>query len=505
MKANFTHSQGSVLAMTMLLTGTLSICVAAYFQSLVPKYRSVCQGASWQEALHGAEAGADYTIQQMNSWASAETDPDSYPWTTNNWAYTDSSYTKNGQRTLASSALPNLGGNSSVRVTKIAVDVYTRDTSSSANSSYCPWFRIRSTARADLPGKYTSADSRDGVLRRMKLNARNGAADDPHVTRTVEVVVRPRYRFSRAIVAMNNLTLGSSAPWMVDSFDSRDTAKSNPGTSAGGLYPAGSSGEIQTNGDIASAKQNPANAPYGPLISGNNAVVKGNVSTNGGDNPGTSTHENVSGSTNMDQSRISPDFSDDYPLPIEPLWTSWTYQGNNPSSFVTGTQANPTRYAITGNQGKLVITAPPVGTTGYVEIIVTGNLSTGSGSNAGITVPPNVYATIWVRGDVDFGSGNINSDSGSSKVATHLTVYGTGSTGTVKTGGSAVQILSFYGPAYNATLNGNVETTGAFVVRDFTISGGGNGGFHYDEALGAGGPVNGWDVASNFEDNRADL
>jgi hypothetical protein len=499
------HLQGSALTMAMLVIAALTLCVAAFFQTLVPRYRSIYQGASWQEALHGAEAGADLAIQSLNSWATSIDDPDTYPWSAMNWTTPDEPYALNGERSLAAAFLPRPGGNSNVRVTKLTVDVYTRD-SAGSSPSYCPWFRIRSTARANLPGQYTTTDSRDSVLRRMKLGAKNGAAVDPHVTRTVEVIVRPRFRFSRAITVKNHMTLANDEAWVVDSFDSSDTAKSDPGTMAGGIYPAGNDGEIQPNGDIASAKENPASDPYGPLIVGNGAIVRGSVQTSRGDDPSTVAHENVSGSQNMDQSRITDDF-DEQILPLtEPTWTSTTYQGNNPPSFVTGSRSNPTRYAITGDLGTFSVTAPESG-TGYIEILVTGDLSTGTGTSAGIIVPQNVFATVWVRGDVNFGNGSINTDNGSSKVASHLTIYGTNTSGlsTFQISGEGTQALTFYGPNYDATLDGTVVTTGSIVVRNFSVIGPGGGGFHYDEALGHGGAVAGWEVASNFEDSRTDL
>ena len=152
------------------------------------------------------------------------------------------------------------------------------------------------------------------------------------------------------------------------------------------------------------------------------------------------------------------------------------------------------------------MTAPASG-TGYIEIIVTGNLSTGNGGSAGITIPPTVNASIWVNGNIDFGNGEINSNGSSSKVASHLIVYGvsTAASPTFSASGNATQILALYAPSYSATLNGTVDTTGAFIVKNFSVNGGGNGGFHYDESLGKGGLIGGWDVASNFEDTRGDL
>jgi len=511
MKALHKSANGSVLIFTIILVGLLALSVASYYTNLIPKFRGAYQGAAWHEALHGAEAGADYALRQLNDWIPATSDPNSYPWTANNWTITDSTYATNGERSLATASLPFLGGPSNVRVTKITADVYTRE-DFGANPTYNPWFRIRSTARADLPGKSVSADSRDIALRRMKLAAKTGGgADDPHVTRTVEIIARPRYTFSRAITAVNNMSLGRSSGWQVDSFDSTDTAKSIPGTSAGGYYPGVGHAEVQSNGGIASAKANPAWSPYGPLIDGNGANVLGDVQTNGGDNPNTTAFENVSGSSGMDQTRIFSNFNEDILTPVAPTWSSWTYQGPAPASFTTGTKAGPTRYAVTGNLGTFAVTPPATG-TGYIEIIVTGNLNTGAGAGAGITIPPNVYATLWVNGNINFGNANINSNAASSNVASHLTVYGTGSSGTLTSdadtfsaSGNAVEILTLIAPNYLADLDGTVTTIGSFIVRNFTISGGGNGGFHYDESLGTGGPISGWEAASNFEDTRGEL
>ena len=118
-----------------------------------------------------------------------------------------------------------------------------------------------------------------------------------------------------------------------------------------------------------------------------------------------------------------------------------------------------------------------------------------------------MYATIWVNGNIDFGNGSINSSSSSSKVASHLSINGVGTIGspTFSASGNATQILTLNAPNYNATLNGTVDTTGSFIVKNFSINGGGNGGFHYDETLSRSGLMSGWDVASNFEDTRGDL
>ncbi len=319
----------------------------------------------------------------------------------------------------------------------------------------------------------------------------------------VEVIIKPRYLFDNAIVTMQSLSLGNSANWGVDSFDSSDTNKSDPGTTAGGVYPASAS-KVQSNGDIATLDPEPTGVTYGPLISGNGATVKGDVSTKGGDDPSTTTHENVSGSGGMTQTRISDTFDEDFPNIAAPSWGANFFAppvGN--TGFGTGTKSAPDRYIVNGNLGAFYVKAPASG-TGYVEIAVNGSLKTGNGNKSVVDIPPNVYATIYVSGDVNFGNGSINSDSASSQVASHLTVIGTGSSGTYSASGNAVQTLSFYGPNYAISFNGTVTTNGAVVGASFSISGGGNGGFHYDEALGKGGTIAGWEVASYFDDARMD-
>ena len=180
-----------------------SLVIGAFYSVLTPKYRSIYQSASWQESLHGAEAGADYGLLLLNQLAASTRNPDAYDWTTNHWTYSDALYTSNGERILDTNYLPTLGGSNHVAVTQLAVDVYTRDSA----PPYTPWYRIRSTARADLPGKYINVDKRDAELRRMKLTAKNGSLDDPHVSRTVELIARPKFRFSRAITTAQDMSL----------------------------------------------------------------------------------------------------------------------------------------------------------------------------------------------------------------------------------------------------------------------------------------------------------
>ncbi len=320
----------------------------------------------------------------LNQFASTTKDPDAYDWAGSQWSYSNASYVTNGERTLNSGSLPSLGGPNNVAVTGLAVDVYTRDSA----APYTPWFRIRSTARADVSGRFVSADKRDAALRRMKLGAKAGSVSTPYVTRTVELIARPRLRFSRAITTALDMTLGNSANWGVDSFDSSDTAHSDPGAIAGGLYPS-SAAERLANGSIATLKPEPLGVTYGPLISGNGANVAGDVLTVGGDDPGTAAHENVSGSGGMDPNRIHDDFDEDIPPVAEPVWTFVSANPPGNTGFVTGgSPSTRTRYIINGNLGAFAVLPPVAGSTGYVEILVNGNLSIGNGNGAKVVIPP---------------------------------------------------------------------------------------------------------------------
>ncbi len=495
-------SSGSTLLAATFTIAIGALLIGAFYQTLMPRFRSVHQSASWHDALQGAEAGANHTVHALNQFALSTANADNYDWAANGWTFTDSNYVANGERTLATASMPALGGNNNVALTRVAVDVYTRATS----ARNPPWFRIRSTARADLPGRFTSADRRDLPLRRMKLGAKSGGVADPHVTRTVEVIAKPQYRFSNAITTRLDLRLGNSSGWIVDSFDSTDAFKSEVGSSAGGYYPA-SLAKRQSNGNIGSMMTAPNGTPYTALIHASGATVAGEVWTNGGDNPNTTSHENVSNNTNVDPNRIHDTFYREFQGVTEPVWTSTTAAPSGNTAFTTGTQFSPRRYIVNGPLGGFTVTAPASGTTGFIEIIVKGNLDTNLSSSKDIVIPPNVYATIYVNGNVDFSNGMINASTQSSRVASRLTLYGlsTAANATYVASGNAVQILSFYGPNYGVALNGTVTTVGSVVSKTFTIDGGGNGGFHYDESLGRGGDIESWKTASYFDDSRTDL
>ena len=492
---------GSTLFIAVMTIALCSIVIATYLQTLMPKFRSAHQAMAWRESLQAAEAGVNHALTELNTMAAANSDSSNYPWAAKGWSLIDALFSLNGERILDAALLPVLGSSSNSSVANLSIDVYTRQ----PTAPYHPWFRIRSTGQSALPDRLLSGDRRDGRLRRMKLSAKEAGKSSPFVKRTVEAIVKPRHRFSRAITTVADLSLGNSSNWTVDSFDSSNPDKSDAGTSAGGIYPADPTKRLE-NGNIASARTLPAESPYGELIDGNGARVHGQVQTSGGDNPGTVERENVTGNFNMDQSRIRDDFDDYIPPPPTPSWPVSLPPPIANGSFLAGTESVPLRYTVFGNLGSFQVLPAPPGTTGYIEILVKGNLNIGSGNSAEIIIPPNVKAMVYVQGNVDFGNGMVNTGTGSSKVASHLTVFGlsTSPSASYRASGNTEQALTFYGPNYDVDLNGTVKSTGAMVSKSFRISGGGNGGFHYDEVLGLSGDIMGWVLVSYFEDTRGE-
>jgi hypothetical protein len=119
-------------------------------------------------------------------------------------------------------------------------------------------------------------------------------------------------------------------------------------------------------------------------------------------------------------------------------------------------------------------------------------------------------ATLYVKGNIDFGNGLVNTTAASSKKAGNLIIYGAPPVNadgslpvrTLNSNGNPEIAAAFYGPSYRVTLRGTAEWYGAVAAYSFSINGGGSGGFHYDEALGGAGFIKKFEIVSSFEDSR---
>lgn len=520
-RAPLPRERGGTLVLALVLMAVLAFAAAQTLRRVGPKLQQAAQTAAWQEARLGAEGGIDVA---MNELVKNATGPSSGSWS--GWKQNDHGLivpVVAGTLNTVQSVLSLLG--ISVSVSKpIFLDNQKVDTGSGAASQvdvqlwaiyptknpYNRWFRIRSMATCAISGPtYIVTDKLDGPLRRLSLNRMRPQLqkDDvgapmtvppPSSSRIIEVLVEPIMSFELAILADRSLSLATSGTWSVDSYDSRDPQKSN----SDGTYPGRKSPKAQANGNIACNLGRPGDALYGPLIAGNAAKVRGVVATNGGDDPGTPSHENVSGSGGMDPARIRDDFYREMKPVNRPTGGIMLPQPLLGLPFLAGTESAPTQYLVTGNLGDLRIASPPEGINGAIIIMVNGNLDVVSGT---MTIPENVTAQIYVRGNIDFHNNVVNLAPSSSKRPAQLQIFGEAANGehrTLRAFGDAAICAAFYGPDYDVQLTDNVQWYGAVGARSFEMLGGGTGGFHYDEALGTAGLPIGFRIVRYVEDVR---
>ena len=529
------RSTGSVIVVALLSLVVISLAAAAVLRTVVPRYHVSHQTAGWQEARLAAEAGIDLALERLNANVPNVT-ASTADWT--GWKQ-DATTAATGAMLSQSTATAVRGlvatGNALTATPSIYLDNV--DVSPAVGSAAAvdvqivglypnpdptlaaPWFRIRAMGTAALPGPARSASDRmDTSLRRLSLKSpMRGtlAANDvltpttvpfPNASRVVEVLARSVTAFRMALVTEDAMTLGSSSGWQVNSYDSTDPAKSG----AGGVYPGDSSPKIQSNGDIASNKTAISPTTYGPLIDANGAQILGSVSTNGGDNPTTTTHENISGSGGIDQTTIDASFYDPLkpaPVPSPTYLIKPDYSAGKPFA-ASGSSTSVASYHI--SLAEPALSSFTVSGTGRIAIYIDGDWNLGSGSGSFVTIPPGVQATIYIKGNIDFGNALVNTNAASSKLPGNLLIYGVpdpDASGklparTLASNGNPEIAAAFYGPSYRVTLKGTAEWYGALACYSYQITGGGNGGLHYDEALAGTGFIRKFEIASYFEDSR---
>ncbi len=534
-------ASGSALIGCLVIVGILALLASTVFLTAIPAYRGTYHASAWHEARLAADAGVDLGVAAVQNSLPA-TNSYTWPgWTLSNGNAVPAGTDQVRVLTPSSTLLYHSGdGGARPSITKVEIDVITRDDNVSKN----PWYRIRATGSAEIASEQLGLDKRDLFLRRISFGRR-------HVTRTVEVVARPVYLWEYALKTAGGvpssygpaMVLGGGSDWRIDSYDHRYPAGVGTDFRAGadGMYdPA----YARAFGNVASNQTRPANSPIGVLIDAEGAPVRGEVQTHGGDNPDTTVHENVEQPDQIDPTRITSEFDETLLRPQNPMSTTalnpavekqivplWPNQPDvkNPTlsavpfsatrnGVTTGTSiTNPTRILLQPNgnqtQGAFVITKPTDGLNHFVEIVVNGNLTLG-GNIPNIDVPPGVYAKIFVNGNIDFKNNDINYSATSSRVPGNVELYGvsTDPLATVSSSGNGHLVAVFYGPTYAGHLNGNTEIIGGFVLNTYDIAGGGGSGgdsvgagFHYDEALGVTGPIQSYKVTSYFEDTRKDL
>jgi len=538
-KQGFKKTGGNVTILALLVIAILAATAAHVFRNVFPRYVTTVQSASWQEARLAAEAGVDLTIDALNANVpdpAAALGTGTSVWTTGTYglnAVSWQSLTPTGDVALltggtnplaflsGSLSIPTGSGSNGVTVTPAVildnvnlhlnnatsqaslptqVDVVVRAVYPNSSDTTNQWFLIRSmgVSGCGTPSRIP-VDRMDSDLRRVTLfsgadrPAISGTANwgnaptisPPYSTRIVEVLVKQVYAPVNAITTVQNMSLGSSAPWLVDSYNSSDPNKSD--STQTGYYPGSGSTKIANE-----MGANIAATGSGATISANSKTVMGNASTNQGSMSGTS---GVQGAVSNNGSQPVPVAKTPPTVSVYTPHTSGAYLANSTSP------SSPTYYHVTSNQS---LTFSASGTTGkyYTTVIMDSDWG------GGAFIPPNVYVTIYIQGNISIGGNtSTNTGSGSSNLASHLLIYGdapspTGTNRTFSMNGNPSIAAYFYGPDYAMSLSGNVDWYGAVTAKTYSIGGGGNGGMHFDEALSKIGGVQNFDIASYVEDAR---
>ncbi|MGZ8939977.1 MAG: DUF7305 domain-containing protein [Limisphaerales bacterium] len=479
-RPNSNSLAGSALIWTVLIITILSLVAAELLHVLSGKYMHTMHTATWQESLLAAESGVDLAIMQLRKSL--------YPAPNGAWSGW-SAIPGDGVTSYGLSTIPNAGLAGTPMTIEVNVDapLQLRD---SANS--WQYYRIRTVGTMPITGPARASDNKqDTRLRKLSLRwdrftdglLVSQAVSTPRVSRRLEAIVRPVSAFDQAIMSVGALNLNDSNI-LIDSYDSRDIAKST-----NGLY------------DVAKRQENGNIATNGALINANNAHIYGDVATNSG---------TVSGAANVSGTERTDFYQE--PIPVgAPNWPSVnpspmiiTRSTNLPASAVEG--SNTSRYvlsSITISGGDtLTFTGHPSGSTTFIEIYVTGEIS--ATGNSQIVVQPGVRAKIFFAGNVDItGNGlvNINNQPGD------LLMYGitpaNSDSRQVEIGGNGYLSAAVYAPDFDVDIhNGGTRGTvfGSFVGKSVKMSGVTD--LHYDEALGAGGVINSYKIVSWFEDTR---
>jgi hypothetical protein len=480
-RSDHSQEQGGILLWTVMLIAILSLFAMEVMHVVSGRFQLGLQTAAWQEALLGAESGIDLAVVELRKSL--------YPAPNHAW---DGWSTIPGAGVLSHglTTIPNAGLAGTPMTIEVNVDAPAQLIDPASGWQF---YRIRTLGSMPLTGPpRVGFNKQDNRLRKLTLRVQRfvdnlfvSEGNTPHASRRLEAVVAPLSSFSQAIMSVSTLNLNNQNI-VVDSYDSRDPAKST-----NGLYDEN---KRQRNGSIATD---------GNLIEAGNAHVYGDVSTNSGTVTGVA---NVTGV-------VRTDFYQE-PIPIgEPVWPSInpTTSSINGSATLTASAVQgsaSSRYRLTsistsGTQ-TLTIAGSPDGSPTYVEIYVTGDISVTG--NSQIVLGDGVNAKIYFRGNVDIaGKGLVNP----SNQPESLLLYGVQPVNPgqvpqhVNLGGNGQITAAVYAPDYDVTVNGGGNTGhvfGSVIGKSVVMTGVTN--LHYDEALASSGMINNYEIVSWVEDTR---
>ena len=475
---------GSTLVISLVFLAILFAAGGVTFNLLQNRYRQVHQTATWQEALLASEGGVDLAVNEMRKELY---DPD-HAWSTWSDTATPGDVTAGGTEALyyTSNVLLRSGEGGQRSYSKVAVDAPASLFDSASGEQ---WDRVRSLGVASLPGgAVVAGDKLDLRLRKFDLtrdHRRPGVKVQPQATRLIEAIVKPVGTFRLALFGVKTIDMNNHNI-VIDSYDSRDSAKS-------------------TNGqyDQAKRQQKGSIATNGTLIDAGSAQVYGDASTNGG------TVLNASNVTGA----IRDDFYQDLFAVTRPnvIANPGTPTAITSTETIDATPGDPLQVVVSqiklAGSSTLRIRGAFNGSATYAQIIVNGDISVAG--NAKIIVDPGVHLRVFVSGDTDIaGNGVANPNS-----PLNLQLYGLDrptnsdgspvSPGKMKIAGNGGFRGTVYAPTYEVTMVGGGTTDsifGSFVGWSVGMTG--IQSVHYDEALADGGLISDYKVVSWFEDTR---
>jgi hypothetical protein len=457
-----TKEEGSVLMVSFGIMAILLLLVAITLKSTANKYLTAYQWASWQEALQGAESGADIAMAEMRKdvngtsgafagWTasingvSKQLDANGYyPANQGGGGGNATLFTLTALRshnfeyvTYSTNLTPHAGeGNTNLRIS-VKIDAPT----TLVDPSQRQWLRVRATGTTDLVGgQKVSEEKLDNRLRKLGLFFDKvlgvSTTGQPQATRRIELVAKPVTMFAGALTSMVQIKSDGQGVW-TDSFNSEDATHwpINPTT---GEYDLTLSHDptspLGKNGDVAS-NAFPIKHDHSENMDLTTDIIWGNVGNNysqiknidptyysatpdpvgnpygldngnfGSTNP-TPTLIKTTGTADISGS-ISTNFYRDLPPISDPTWTSSSPNYHYYSKIDKGT-ADLDNMSTDPNNPTLVqigTTATPAGITLAASDKWTLKAAPKPGGWNVNTPPIHRYVAIWVTGDIKLDDG----------------------------------------------------------------------------------------------------
>ena len=439
------HRQaGSAVVAALGVLIVSSVVVGATLFEARNRFRASHHSGRWSQAGQAAEAGVELALMSAQNNL----------WVTDGWTAAPG---KPGTTAISrtfnlSSGVPATGAvNVVVSVDKIA-----------ANN--LNWLRVRSVGQADLSGgALAGIDSNDVMLRKVSLRRDRTTGQTittPRATRVLEILAKPISPYTRAILSDRQFNMSGG---VIDSFDSSDPLKST-----NRRYDVA---KRQSNGDVG------VNETSGASDLGGYSVY-GDVAYSG---------PAIAGTSGV-QGTISTPFNDPIEAMVVPSWTSVNATPNNINKAMTltgGTKSSPARYKVSSvtlaGGDSLTLATHATGVESYVEIWVTGEFKA-SGSSQ-VILKSGVHVTYYVEGDIHAtGTTFVNETNIAENNVINAVNPPAGTARTVDFTGGGEFIGAINAPAYDFTLTGNANFSGAMIGKTLTLKGGAS--LHYDEALG---------------------